>query len=462
MNVRHALSLLLCLGAAGFAAPATGPLRVSTKNPRYFTDGSGKAVYLTGSHVWNNIVDMGPQDPPPRFDFDRCLAWMTDLNHNFIRLWTWELVSWNTAGNNPRHRKEAKTHTVAPHPWARTGPGKALDGKPKFNLERFEKEYFGRLRRRVIKARDRGIYVSAMCFEGWGLQRIPQSWRLHPFNPKNNVNGVNGDVNGDGKGLEVHTLTNRQVTAVQEAYVKKVVDSVNDLDNVLYEIANENHPPSTPWQYHMITFIHAYEKTKPKQHPVGMTFQFQGGTNRDLFASPAEWVSPNAQGGYRDNPPAGDGKKVILTDTDHLWGIGGNGPWVWKSFLRGLNPIFMDPYDGLVLGNPFDRRWDPIRRAMGHTRSYAARMNLIAMLPLPESASTKYCLVAPGAEYLVYNPPKNRQSFTVQLEAGRYACEWFNPTTGNVVSTGSVKAPGGVQTFKAPFDGQSVLYLKAR
>ena len=39
-----------------------------------------------------------------------------------------------------------------------------------------------------------------------------------------------------------------------------------------------------------------------------------------------------------------------MTQADHLWGIGGNRAWVWKSFTRGLNPIFMDPYDGLVLG----------------------------------------------------------------------------------------------------------------
>lgn len=35
------------------------------------------------------------------------------------------------------------------------------------------------------------------------------------------------------------------------------------MDNVLYEISNENHPPSTKWQYHMIRFIKEYEKSKP-------------------------------------------------------------------------------------------------------------------------------------------------------------------------------------------------------
>ena len=54
---------------------------------------------------------------------------------------------------------------------------------------------------------------------------------------------------------------------------------------------------------------------------------------------------------------------MSLLDTDHIWGCGGNAAWVWKSFLRGHNPLFMDPYDGSVLGTPGDSRWEPIRRA---------------------------------------------------------------------------------------------------
>ena len=51
--------------------PARGPLRVHPQNPRYFTDATGKAVYLTGSHTWSNLVDMGPSDPPPTVRFRR-------------------------------------------------------------------------------------------------------------------------------------------------------------------------------------------------------------------------------------------------------------------------------------------------------------------------------------------------------------------------------------------------------
>ena len=32
-----------------------GPLSVHSNNPRYFANGSGEAVYLTGAHTWNNL-----------------------------------------------------------------------------------------------------------------------------------------------------------------------------------------------------------------------------------------------------------------------------------------------------------------------------------------------------------------------------------------------------------------------
>jgi hypothetical protein len=40
-------------------APAKGPLQVHPENPRYFTDGSGKAIFLTGAHTWANFQDIG-------------------------------------------------------------------------------------------------------------------------------------------------------------------------------------------------------------------------------------------------------------------------------------------------------------------------------------------------------------------------------------------------------------------
>ena len=64
------------------AASITGPLQVHPTNPRYFTDGtknkdgSPRAIYLTGAHTWNNLVDMGKSDPPVLFDFEAYLNFL--------------------------------------------------------------------------------------------------------------------------------------------------------------------------------------------------------------------------------------------------------------------------------------------------------------------------------------------------------------------------------------------------
>ncbi|MHC4567094.1 MAG: hypothetical protein ACYTE3_15230, partial [Planctomycetota bacterium] len=77
------------------ANSARGPLRIHPENPRYFTDGthindgSLRAVYLTGAHTWNNLVDMGRSDPPEEFHFGAYLDFLERHHHNFVRLWAW-------------------------------------------------------------------------------------------------------------------------------------------------------------------------------------------------------------------------------------------------------------------------------------------------------------------------------------------------------------------------------------
>ena len=106
------------------AAAAPGPLVVSKANPRYFTIASGnagvrRAVYLTGSHIWNNLHDgMGPGSAcagaPERFDYPAYLTFLKERGHNFTRLWRWEQFRSQAAGGS--------FHLcMAPQPWLRTG-----------------------------------------------------------------------------------------------------------------------------------------------------------------------------------------------------------------------------------------------------------------------------------------------------------------------------------------------------
>ena len=277
-----------------------------------------------------------------------------------------------------------------------------------------------------------------------------------------------GDPNGDGKGIETHALEVPAVTRFQEAYVRKVVDTVNDLDNVLYEIANESGllastSGSPDWQYHMLEYLKAYQATKPQQHPVGMTSQGYGGGDDSalLLASSADWISPNPDAAdYRLDPPAATGRKVIILDTDHLWGLGGDHQWVWKAFVRGHNPIYMDRVASLV--GHFEEDIAPAedaRNAMGHALALANRMDLAGMVPHDELASTRYCLANPGHEYLVYLPDGGEVTVDLSAAQGTLAVQWVHPVTGTVIP-GETTTGGAKCELEAPFAGDAVVYLR--
>jgi hypothetical protein len=214
----------------------------------------------------------------------------------------------------------------------------------------------------------------------------------------------------------------------------------------------------------------------------------QAKVNDPLFKSKAEWISPGyddevfSQGGHPmapgsppsrwlDNPPANEGRKVIITDTDHYSSIA-DALWAWKSFVRGHHPILMDY--GIIAGvNPPDpsagspgvppyAAFEAARYAMGDTRRYAQTMDLIGMEPRGDLTSTGFALANPGKEYLILQPAETSDPFTAMLKAGTYTVEWLSVNRREAKSAGrvNVKADGSA-TFTAPFAeaGSVVLYL---
>ncbi len=448
-RIPRSAGLLRTTAGAPSAGPlANGPPLRHVGSSPYLVDGRGRPVYLTGSHTWNDFQDIG--DRP--FDYDAFLDLLQRNNHSFTRLWVWEQARWGWQGDA----------RIAPLPWARTGPGEALDGQPRFDLDSFNQGYFDRLRARVAAARDRGITVSVMLFQGWsvdtkGGNTSDDPWQGHPFNHANNVNGVDGDPRRAGNGSLVHTLEIPAVTAVQDRYVRKVVDTLNDLDNVLFEISNESRPSSLAWQDRLVDLIHAYEAGKPYQHPVWLSWPE---TDRGLWQSPADVVSPGRDSGpYDVDPPPSTGGKVVIVDSDHLI-LRDPERWVWKSFLRGLNPIYMDEVDRELSAETDPSAASRVRRRMGQTRRFAQRLRPESLVPRGSLASTGYALARPGAEYLVYLPLGG--SATVDLTAAPrqqpFAVEWFNPNTDETLLGGQAEG-GSTRSFSAPFPGEAVLYL---
>src|SRR4051812_23063734 len=158
------LAFMLSWQSCVRAGPAKGPLTVCKANPRYFTDGTGRAVYLTGSNCGWEMQDdaWGGYSAPGthvKFDFEGFLNLLATHHHNYVRLWIVE---------STRSDRGPADMLATPMPFLRTGPGNALDGKPKFDLTKYDPEFFDRLRSRVRALGDRGIYVGIMLFEGFG------------------------------------------------------------------------------------------------------------------------------------------------------------------------------------------------------------------------------------------------------------------------------------------------------
>ena len=168
-------------------------------------------------------------------------------------------------------------------------PGSAKDGKLTFDLSVFDQTYFDRLRERIIAAGRDGIYASVMLFEGFSLHLTdtPDNIEGHPFYAANNVNDI-----GITSILDYQVLPlDARVEALEQAYIRKVIDTVHDLPNVLYEVANESSGQtadsvglpdgsavetpigdSTQWQYWVINSVKDYEQQMGYEpHPIGMT-----------------------------------------------------------------------------------------------------------------------------------------------------------------------------------------------
>ncbi len=456
------------------SVPIRTPLRALASNPNYFTDGTGKAVYLTGSHTWNDFQDWGTEDAPQPFDFAAYVKTLAAHHHNLTLIWQTELPVFRGL---PTRASDPPDFFVTPQPWQRTGPGNASDGKLKFDLARFNQAYFDRLRSRVQQLNAAGIYAGVYLFSAEWLLRFRFSGDGYPLTGANNVNGID---DGGGTGSVTMSAPNA-ITEVQDAFVRKVIDTLNDLPNVLWIVSQEAPPDSIWWNTHLISLLRAYETGKPLQHPIGFGV-LADNTDATILNSDADWIAPAA----RISPTRSCGRghpacKVNINDSDHsyfgIWNDSAqaNRNYFWINFTQGNQTLFMDPYVVFYprekrnlcpapvhgIGSAADPRWDNVRETMGYIRGYADRLDLAAMAPRGDLSSTDHALVNTALthpEFLVYAPTGG--DFTVNLSntVGSLAVEWMNPTTGTK-STGAKVSGGSTLTFTPPFKGDAVLYL---
>jgi hypothetical protein len=454
--------------------PITAPLRAATNHPNYFVDGDGKAVYLTGSHTWNNVQDWGTDDAPQPFDFSAYVKMLVAHHHNFTLLWQTELPVFRGL---PTQANAAPDFYVTPQPWPRTGPGQASDGKLKFDLAQFNPAYFDRLRARVEQLHAAGIYAGVYLFSGEWLLRFRFSGDGYPLTGSNNVNGID-----DGGGTKSVTMSaSNAITDVQDALVRKLIDTLSDFPNVLWIVSQEAPAGSTWWNHHLIHLTRTYESGKRLQHPIGYGVMADN-NDATIINSDADWIAPAVK--ISPTRTCGTGQpacKVNINDSDHsyfgMWNDSAqaNRNYFWINFTQGNQTLFMDPYVVFYprekrnlcpspvhgIGSAPDPRWDNVRANMGYVRDYADRFDLAATAPRGEIASTKHALVSTAGvrpQFLVYAPAAGDLTVNLSGTGGTFSVEWMNPATGAKTAGASVRG-GSTQTFTPPFSGDAVLYL---
>jgi hypothetical protein len=424
----------------------------------HFTDAEGRAVYLAGIHTWPASQDRGPA-----FDWPGFLALQERIGGNLIRLWGID--------GEDDHSVRGPT---SPLPYARTADGR-------FDLTRLDRAFFDRIRGRAIEAGERGMYVSQMLFNGWGLQfgepRNP--FDASPWKAGNNVNGIDGDPRGTGKGTDVQTLKDPAITALQEAYVREVVDALDDLPNVLFEVSNEtaNTDDAWAWQNHMLGVVKRHDALRGLRHPAGLTssawMDDRAGIDARLARSDADWTSPGGQN-HEDDPPAATGAKVSILDTDHIWGIGGQSvDWVWKAFTRGHNILSMDSlrtpdlagrsvrYDADTTPEQIAAE-DAAREGIRQTRAVAEMLDLRGVKSRGDLCSTGFALAnPPGGVFVAYAPAGGGVTLDLSGAGGvGLASSWVDVQAGTVADGGWVRGGDTARRFAAPADRPAALVLR--
>src|SRR5207245_9772410 len=130
------------------AQPAE-PVKLHPENSKYFLFRGKPLVLLTASEHYGSVINRP-------FDFEKYLD--DAAEHKMTLTRTFLLFREQQSSRNPSSPcKPESPDYIAPFP--RTGPGKALDGEPVYDLDRWNPEYFERLHRFLRKASEKGVVV---------------------------------------------------------------------------------------------------------------------------------------------------------------------------------------------------------------------------------------------------------------------------------------------------------------
>ncbi len=281
MKTKFFSPIIFSLFFALVVSCANGPVQICPETPHYFSYKGHPIVLITSDHHYGAVID---QD----FDFVKYLKFLSDNDMNLTRIYpggmfepTDKFLKGNPLGPRPGRQLL---------PWAlseQTGanPSLAESGKPsyKYDLDKWNPQYFDRLKDFVELARKNDIIVEIPFFNGM----YADCWPLMAMYQVNNIQNI-GQYAAENCGLFTTTDDrNKPVMKYQKAYIQKIVTELNEYDNIIYDICDEPslqglpngsiivNPDSmvAPWIIEMKEAFLQAEKSLPKKHLLGQTVQ---------------------------------------------------------------------------------------------------------------------------------------------------------------------------------------------
>lgn len=459
MKTLRSFARLFCSAwlASLAAVAAVEPIQLHPDNPHYFLWRGQPTVLITSGEHYGAVLNAD-------FDYVKYLDTLAKDKLNLTRTWTGGTYC------EPTGAFSIAQNTLAPLPgrflcpWARSGQEGYKGGGNKFDLERWDEDYFKRFRDFVTKASERGVVVEVNLFCPYYEESM---WRLSPLHPDSNINGV-------GRGLartNVYTLDKHGGTlAVQERMVRRFVAELRGFDNVYYEICNEPYfgGVTLEWQRHIADVIMDAQKNHPRKaliaqniangkakitnpHPAVSIFNFH-------YATPPDTVPMN----YALNKVIGDNETGFKGTNDAPYRIE-----AWEFILSGgalynnLDYSFVAGHeDGTFVypakqpggGNPGFRQQMRVLRDFIHGFDFVRMKpdNSVVRGGAPKGVTPRV-LAEAGKVYAIYlRSGTDLHELAVELPSGEYGVEWINPLSGEASKREAVRHEGGQAKLAVP------------
>lgn len=425
------------------------PIALHPENPHYFLYEDKPAVLITSGEHYGAVVNLD-------FDYVTYLETLSKDSLNLTRVFTGAYVE--PVGSFQIERNSLAT---APEaficPWARSEiPGYANGGN-KFDLTKWNENYFVRLKDFMKEAEKRNVIVELALFCPFYED---SQWNLSPMNSINNVNGV-----GPKDRTHVYTLDKSNgLLEVHDALVRKIISELKGYSNLIYEICNEPYwgGVTMEWQHHIASLIHSEENGFTDQHLISQNIA----NDKLLIENPHPAVSVfNFHYAY---PPVAVSQNFHLNKVigDNETGFDGNADSTYRregwSFILAGGALFNNLDYSFTAENEDGSFQYPstqpgggspaLRKQLSYLKGFIEGFDFLKLKPdstliIGDSLVTKNAqvLAEPGKQYAIYVFGKGPHTFDLAAPAGNYAVEFMNPLTGifdnkqDVVSNGTIK-----------------------